>query len=400
MVCRPGIWCLPTVALRSVIREISPSPIIISERVKLIQPTELASVRAIHVREGAFVRKGDVLVELDGTNAEAEDQQVRAELLAAEREISWLEAYLSALDAKPAKYPLIHDAKLLREAVTEYQKRNAALAQSMSGKRAELEALQQNIFKLEQTTPLLEKRADSLRELAERKLVSEHQWLEIQSQLISSRQDLAIARNQKTAVMAEFEKLRIESERTQSEYRKDALERLKSTTQKRAALEHDQSRTRQRRSLQQLRAPVDGVVQQLTLHTVGGVVQPAEKLMVIVPLDTLIEVEVQVMNKDIGFVRNGQQAVVKVDAFPYTRFGTVDGTILSVSRDAVQDEQLGWVFPARIRLRSNALRVDHASYPLSNSMSVVAEVHTGQQTLMEYLLIPVLGRLGESMRER
>lgn len=91
-------------------------------------------------------------------------------------------------------------------------------------------------------------------------------------------------------------------------------------------------------------APVDGVVQQLAVHTLGGVVQPAQQLMVIVPDGMALEAEVMVLNKDVGFVYRGQEVEIKIDAFPYTRYGTISGKLAYVSRDSVENEQFGLVF--------------------------------------------------------
>src|SRR5690606_38231828 len=110
------------------------------------------------------------------------------------------------------------------------------------------------------------------------------------------------------------------------------------------------AKTRQRDTLMQLRAPVTGTVQQLAIHTVGGVVTPAQALMAVVPSEESLEVEATVLNKDIGFVRPGQRATVKIESFPYTRYGYLEGIVETVSHDAAQDENLGLVFPARVKL--------------------------------------------------
>lgn len=149
-----------------------------------------------------------------------------------------------------------------------------------------------------------------------------------------------------------------------------------------------------------LKAPVAGVVQELAVHTVGGVVSPAEKLMVIVPQDGGIEVEALVLNKDIGFVEAGHPVAVKIDSFPFTRYGTLPGKVVSVSNDAIQHEQLGLVFAARVALEKRTMNVGNRDIPLGSGMTTVTEIHTGKRTLMEFLLSPVLGRMDEAARER
>lgn len=149
-----------------------------------------------------------------------------------------------------------------------------------------------------------------------------------------------------------------------------------------------------------LSAPVDGTVQQLAVHTVGGVVTPAQPLMVIVPKDNPIEVEAYVENKDIGFVNEGQEAVVKVETFPFTRYGTIAARVTHVSNDAVNDEKRGLVFPARVNLARATIQVENKRVNLSPGMAVTVEVKTAQRRVIEYFLSPLLQYSDESLRER
>jgi len=160
------------------------------------------------------------------------------------------------------------------------------------------------------------------------------------------------------------------------------------------------AKTEQRDKLMQLRAPVDGTVQQLAIHTVGGVVTPAQALMAVVPSEEMLEVEATVLNKDIGFVRPGQRATVKVESFPYTRYGYLEGEVQSVSHDAAQDERLGLIFPARVRLQNANLVIDGVKVQLTPGMNLSVEVKTGKRRVIDYLLSPLQTHAGEAMRER
>ena len=150
----------------------------------------------------------------------------------------------------------------------------------------------------------------------------------------------------------------------------------------------------------QLRAPVAGTVQQLAVHTVGGVVTPAQPLLAVVPSEDGLEIEATVLNKDIGFVRPGQRATVKIDSFPYTRYGYLEASVESVSHDAAQDEKAGLVFPARVKLASAVLQVDGTAVQLSPGMSLNVEIKTGRRRLIDYLLSPLQSHAQESLRER
>ena len=141
-------------------------------------------------------------------------------------------------------------------------------------------------------------------------------------------------------------------------------------------------------------------VQRLLANTVGGVVTPAQPLMVIVPKDNVLEVEAMLPNRDIGFVNPEQSAEVKVETFPFTKYGTIHGTITQVSSDAIQDEKLGLIYSTRVKLAKDTLRVENKTVRLSPGMAVTVEVKTGKRRVIEYFLSPLMQVTSESLRER
>ena len=141
-------------------------------------------------------------------------------------------------------------------------------------------------------------------------------------------------------------------------------------------------------------------MQQLVVHTAGGVVTPAQPLMVVVPEGAEVVAEVVLENKDIGFVHAGQDVAVKVETFSFTRYGTLPGRVQWVSADAVVDDKRGAIFPARVLLGTATLNVDGKTVALVQGMNVTAEVRTGRRRLIDYLLSPVQQAMSESMGER
>ncbi|MFA0411468.1 HlyD family type I secretion periplasmic adaptor subunit, partial [Vibrio splendidus] len=157
---------------------------------------------------------------------------------------------------------------------------------------------------------------------------------------------------------------------------------------------------REREQLEIIRSPVDGTVQQLSIYTLGAVLQPAQNLMIIVPENAVQQAEIQILNKDVGFVYPGQPVTVKVDAFPYTRYGTIEAELLSISRDSTTDERLGLIFPAQVKLKNNNILINGKSIELTPGMSVVAEIKTDKRRVIDYLLSPIREYQAESLRER
>ncbi len=141
-------------------------------------------------------------------------------------------------------------------------------------------------------------------------------------------------------------------------------------------------------------------MQQLAVNTLGGVVQAAERLLVVAPAGEAVELEAMVANRDVGFVRPGQRAEVKLETFTFTRWGVVPGEVVSVSGDAVPDERRGPVYAARIRLLRDAVEVNGRAAPIGPGMSATAEIHTGRRRVLDYLLSPLARYRHEAMRER
>ena len=156
----------------------------------------------------------------------------------------------------------------------------------------------------------------------------------------------------------------------------------------------------QKTGQQRLTAPIDGVVQQLAVHTIGGVVTPAQQLMLVVPREHQLEVEAMVENKDIGFVKEGQPVEVKIETFPFTIYGAIPGKVLTVSDDAIEQEKVGLVYAARVSMERSTIDLGDKVVTLSPGMAVTVDIQTGQRRLIEFILSPLLKSLKESARER
>jgi hemolysin D len=205
-----------------------------------------------------------------------------------------------------------------------------------------------------------------------------------------------------------------------SETKKDAYDALTQGAKDQAANQQDAKKASDHSKLLQLKAPVDGTVQQLTVHTIGGVVQAAQPLMLIVPTQKQVEVEAFVENKDIGFIHDGQAAQIKIDAFDYTKYGTIPAVVTHVSRDAIEDGKQdntnqttnqsnserasnpanGLRYSVKITLDRTTLNVDGQQRTLANGMSVNAEVKTGTRRVIEYILSPLIRHEHEALHER
>ncbi len=373
---------------------------------KVIQPLEAGIIRAIRVRDGQAVKRGDVLIGLDPTSSRADQQRSLNEYLSAKVEAARLRAMIAGaatLDAPPGADPeLVRvQQQMLRDQRAEQQSRLEAARMLIAERRAAAEATRAEVQRLEATRRIAEETAESYQALVGERAVSRVQYLEAEQKRIDAVQNLAGARQKLIADTAALAEAEHQYQTTKSEFARSRLGELTQQETRVASLAQDVAKASRQAAIQTLNAPIDGVVQQLAVHTVGGVATSAQQLMVIVPEAHPLEIDAMVDNQDIGFVTAGQRVKVKVDTFPYTRYGTIGGVITTVSRDAVPlDKESRLVYAARVALDRDTVRVGDQDVKLSPGMTVTVDVMTGQRRLIEFFLSPLLRYQQESVRER
>ncbi len=386
---------------------VAPGKIIPSGYSKVIQPYETGVIASIHVQDGQVVKKGELLIALDPTQNRADQDRATNEFHAAQVEAARLRALIAgkrtfeAPAGADAKYIALQQ-QLLRDQLTEYQARVGAAEHLIDQRRAAFGQTQENIRRLEATVPIEAERAAAYKKLLEDHYVSKMDYLQFEQQRIDKAQELAQQRKklaQDHAALAEAEK---NHRALVSEFQQNKQTELSAAETKAVSVSQDVVKAGQKAELQRLTSPIDGVVQQLAVHTVGGVVTPAQQLLIVVPQDHPVEVEAQVENKDVGFVQEGQGVEIKVETFPFTIYGTIPGKVLSVSDDAVplDKEKGGLVYATRVSMDRATMQVEGKQVHLSPGMAVTVEVKTGQRRVMEYLLSPLLKSVQESLHER
>jgi hemolysin D len=409
----------------------APGKIIPSGRTKIIQPFEIGVVRAIHVHDGDTVKAGDVLIELDPTINAAEREHLQGDLGAAQLDVARLRAALAdgpepLADFHPpegASAALIATARqYLTTQTAEHRAKLAALDRQMAQKEAERATSAATIAKIEAVIPLLQQQVDVRKTLMEHETGSKLIYLQTLQQLVEQQHERSVQQSKFREAEAAVAAIKETRTQTNEEYRRTLYDELGKVEPKAAGLAQDLIKAEQRTKLQALTAPVDGVVQQLAVHTVGGVVTPAQPLLVLVPQDSHLEIEAMVSNRDVGFVEPGQEAEIKVATFNFTRYGLMHGTVLSVSPDAVGKDDLpgqtkdksqpaaqdakppsddqGPVYAARISLDRTRMQIEDKPVNLSPGMTVTAEIRTGQRRIISYLLSPLRKYRQDSLRER
>lgn len=380
-----------------------------ADNVKLIQTSDTGIVRAILIRDGQEVRKGQVLVELDPTVSTADTSQARSALQTALLDVARAKAVLSALDGKGLQFvpPAGTPAELAETQRALAFADLAAIEASMVGRGADNsaaaatrnEALTQ-AAKLKETIPLIEQQLEAYEKLLASGYVPKLKVIEMRRQRLATIKDREAAlyvANKATAQMSGAASSMLQGK---AEARSRVLTDLAKAQAEASLRAEELVKTQQRSRLQQLASPVYGTVAQLSVHTVGGVVEAAKPIMVIVPKGGSLVAEVKLLNRDAGFVRVGQSVAVKLEAFPFTRFGTVPGRVETISSDAVADERLGLIYAARVRLDRASIDRGDRVVPLTPGMAVTADIRTGERSIISYLLSPIDEARKEAGRER
>lgn len=387
----------------------APGKLVPADDVKLIQPGAAGIVHAILVRDGQTVRAGQPLVELDPTVSDADAAQARKALETAELDAARLRAILSALDGRGLRFTPpagtsseVADTQvaLARAQLAEIRAGGQTRAADTRAARASRAEAQIQADKLDETLPLLDEQIAANEKLLEKGYVSKLRVIEMRRQRIAAARDrdaaLATARKADAQIAAAGGSFSQSAAEARARILAD-LARAESDARLR---KEELTKAAKRSSLQRLVSPVDGTVTQLAVHTVGGVVEAAKPIMVIVPARGKLIAEVTIANKDVGFIAAGQPVALKVEAFPFTRYGAVPGKLEHISSDAVQDEKRGLIYTARVTLDRATIVRDGRAIPLTPGMAVTADIRTGRRSLASYLLSPIDEIRTTAARER
>ena len=247
---------------------------------------------------------------------------------------------------------------------------------------------------------LAEARYQSYQRLYDQGAAPKIQMMEVQERAIGVEKDLAIRKAEAEKMRATVADGRAGLAKLDAQFKREALDSLNEAEAAVSLRSEELKKAQEKSALTVLSAPVDGVVQQLAVHTLGAVVKPADTLLVVVPRDAELVAEASVLNRDAGFVHPGQPVQIKLEAYPFTRYGVVPAVLESISQDAVEDKQKGLIYIARARLLQNYITVDGRKSWLAPGLSTTAEIKTGDRKVIDYLLSPLARRLDEAGRER
>ncbi|HFP4405524.1 TPA: HlyD family type I secretion periplasmic adaptor subunit [Escherichia coli] len=386
---------------------VAPGQLILNGRSKVIQPLETSRVNKVYVRNGEKVKKGQLLISLSAIGAEAENAQNKSVLAQSRLDEQRLEALLNATenDLPPLMIsptgPDSERANRLMQAqfvawTTSREQQQVIIRQ----KTAEQAAIKSRIAKLEQQKRIIQIKLSDMRSLYKKQAISKHQLLDQENQYVEIINELEVLKSQIREASEAVAHAHNEYRLLKQTFRRDLMEQLNQLRDTIQQVTHELDKNRERLDALQITSPVDGVVQQLATFTQGGVVTTAQTLMVIVPEHDHLDAKIKISNKDIGFVSPGQDVVIKVESFPYTRHGYLHGIVKTVSSEAIEDNQKGLYFDGEIMLLDSVMMVEGKEVRMTSGMNITAEIITGYRRVIDFVLSPIKGTIHESMTER
>jgi hemolysin D len=386
---------------------------------KIVQPAQGGIVREIGVREGDTVQQGQVLVRLDATETQADRAAALRELQLQQLQVRRIDAELTSREM--SRLP-DDDPQLFAQVQAQGRAHRRAFLETMARERAARDQAQKELLagrevlrKLEQTLPSYQRTATSYEQLAAQQLVGKIQAEEKRREAVEKSQDLQSQHATVQGLSAALEQTTRRLAELTGNYESELYTERVTSQERAAQLEQQGIKLDFRQSHLELRAPQAGVVKELATTTLGAVVQPGTVLLSLVPLNEPLLAEVHIENQDIGFVRAGQRVRLKVAAYPFQKYGLLQGTVKTVIADAaaansptattgMDNTRPGDTNPARfkviIALRQQALQVNQTLLPLAAGMQLSAEIIQGRRTVLEYLLSPLQRIADEAGRER
>lgn len=385
---------------------IAPGKVIPAGNVKVVQAEDKGVIKAIYAKDGQAVKKGDLLLELDTTMTAADVARIKKEVAYYSLEIDRLLAEQQGGSFVPKKYLEIEDRdmqfqmSLYQSRLIEYQVKLAAAEANIRQSYASLASARANYSMYVSLYDIAKEKEQRVEYLVSQNAVSTFTLFEHKSKRIELEQNIAV----QTAEIARLEGAIAQSQEAaaaiRAERNRDITSKLVEDRKQLQAYAEELKKAEEKDRLSRIIAPIDGRVGQLAVHTVGGIVTPAQPLMEVVPGDTELQVEAWIANKDVGFVKKGQEAEVKVETFSFQKYGTVGAHVVEVSPDAVEDKEKGRVYRVLLSLDKSSFTINNDIVLLASGMTATGEIKIKQKRIIEFFLDPFRRYQSEALRER
>lgn len=373
---------------------------------KVLQSEDKGIVKRILVQEGQKVKEGDLLMELDRTMSESDLNALKKEIAYYNTNIRRIMAELEDKPFMPeAGSPV--DSKDFVQQMSLYRSRQSEKKAKMEyydaqirQKEDSVRVAESSLVKYKELLAIARERETNLKEIVEVGAISKYTYLEYKGKRIELEQNVNMNISELSAAQAEAKAARQEKAQYQAEWNRQLQEELINSRKQYNSLKESERKAELKNKLIEIKAPVDGAVHKLDIHTVGAVVTEAQPLMEVVPEGTPMEVESWMENQDVGFVLPGMPVEIKVDAFNFQKFGTLKGKVREISPDAIEDKERGQLYRVMVSLDEEKLHMDNRDLQIYPGMAVSAEIKTRKKRIIDFFLEPFQTYKSEALRER
>lgn len=374
--------------------------VIPSGEIKILKPLESGVVSKIFVKESDMVKKGDILIQIDPTVTDAS-------LLSKQDDLAVINSDIALL------YTLINESNLSKDELNKlnssqlslYNSQKQILASTYESNKAKLNSakldIKANESEVNRLSLLLNKEEEAKTRLQKvLDLIAKKEYEEVSKNIINLKEQRDIALYRLKESNKKLEEIIEENQKAIKTIKSSWIETSLNKEKEKRELSAQINAILFSNKTQQIKSPVDGFVGKLLIHTEGGVVSPNDNLISIVPSDAPLIIKASVLNKDIGFLKLGQEVAVKIDTFSFQKYGLLHGNIIEISKDAIEDEKLGLIYEIKIKPKSLDIKVEGETKRLEIGMSVIAEVKTGKRRVIELFIYPIIKYMDEGLSVR
>ena len=374
--------------------------VIPSGEIKILKPLESGVASKIFVKESDRVKKGDILIQIDPTVTDASLSSKQDDLAVINSDIALLYALINESNLSKDELNKLNSSQL-----SLYNSQKQILASTYEGNKAKLNSakldIKANESEVNRLSLLLNKEEEAKIRLQKvLDLIAKKEYEEVSKNIINLKEQRDIALYRLKESNKKLEEIIEENEKAIKTIKSSWIETSLGKEKEKRELSAQINAILFSNKTQQIKSPVDGFVGKLLIHTEGGVVSPNDNLISIVPSDAPLIIKANVLNKDIGFLKLGQEVAIKIDTFSFQKYGLLHGNIIEISKDAIEDEKLGLIYEIKIKPNSLDIKVEGEIKRLEIGMSVIAEVKTGRRRVIELFIYPIIKYMDEGLSVR
>ena len=362
---------------------------------KIIQPLETGVIKEILVKEGDFVKKDELLVLIDTMTTDAQLKTIKENLKTSKQEAKRLEAQGVGINFNS-------DNEIQKKLYDESLK---ALNSLIGVKNQEIKQIERqidsNLAQKRDYENQLHSAIDREKRLSNVKdIIAYNDLREAKDRTVGLRESVIRTEAEISRLQAQKRQVQNEIVQLKADFKAQKLENLAETNKRINELESNKEQIEFSNINQKITAPVDGYIDKLMIHTVGGVVTPAQELIALTPSDMPILIKAQVLNKDIGFIKEGMPVSIKIDTYDFQKYGLLHGEVKSISQNSIEDEDLGPVYEIYITPDENSMLIDGKKQKISAGMTLNAEIKIGKRRIIEFFIYPLIKYMDEGVNVR